>query len=220
VLAVTVFFLAEEWVPLGPQNSLLTNYLFVIVLLALILAVLLAVVRYYKPILNWCLVDKGKFLLVPLCTVSFGLMIWIGFPKMFGFVARGLDNLGWNVRTTTIWSGLAHTFPGTGKEIMPSLDEGSFLLMPTSMPHAGIEENKRVVQQLDMDVARIPEVDMAVGKLGRAESALDPAPIAMYENIINYKPEYSTGEKGRRQTYKTDNEGKFVLKSGDTLTND
>ena len=220
VLAVTVFFLAEEWVPLGPQNSLLTNYLFVIVLLALILAVLLAVVRYYEPILKWCLVHKGKFLLVPLFTVFFGLMIWIGFPKMFGFVARGLDNLGWNVRTTTIWSGLAHTFPGTGKEFMPSLDEGSFLLMPTSMPHAGIEENKRVVQQLDMAVARIPEVDMAVGKLGRAESALDPAPISMYENIINYKPEYSTGEKGRRQTYKTDNEGKFVLKSGDTLTND
>ncbi|MGS2741598.1 efflux RND transporter permease subunit [Sinomicrobium sp. M5D2P17] len=220
VLAVTLFFLAEEWVPLGHQNSLVTNYLFVIVLLALILTVLLAVVRYYEPVLKWCLVHKGKFLLVPLFTIFLGLMIWIGFPKMFGFVARGLDNIGWNVRTTTVWSGLAHTFPGTGKEFMPSLDEGSFLLMPTSMPHAGIEENRRVVQQLDMAVARIPEVDMAVGKLGRAESALDPAPISMYENIINYKPEYSTNEKGRQQAYKTDSEGRFILKSGDTLTND
>lgn len=220
VLAVTLFFLAEEWVPLGYQNSLVTNYLFVIILLALILAVLLAVVRYYEPILKWCLVHKGKFLLVPLFTVFFGLMIWMGFPKVFDFVARGLDSVGWNVRTTTVWSGLSHTFPGIGKEFMPSLDEGSFLLMPTSMPHAGMAENKRVVQQLDMAVANIPEVDMAVGKLGRVESALDPAPISMYENIINYKPEYSLNEKGKRETYKTDRDRRFVLKSGDTLTND
>lgn len=41
----------------------------------------------------------------------------------------------------------------TGKEFMPSLNEGSFLLMPTSMPHSGVEENKRVLQQLDMAVA-------------------------------------------------------------------
>ncbi|UGU17376.1 efflux RND transporter permease subunit [Sinomicrobium kalidii] len=220
VLAVTLFFLAEEWVPLGYQNSLVTNYLFVIILLALILTVLLAVVRYYEPILKWCLVHKGKFLLVPLFTVFFGLMIWMGFPKVFGFVGRGLDSVGWNVRTTTVWSGLSHTFPGIGKEFMPSLDEGSFLLMPTSMPHAGMAENKRVVQQLDMAVANIPEVDIAVGKLGRVESALDPAPISMYENIINYKPEYSLNEKGKRETYKTDRDRRFVLKSGDTLTND
>ncbi|WP_431159496.1 hypothetical protein, partial [Winogradskyella poriferorum] len=46
----------------------------------------------------------------------------------------------------------------TGKEFMPSLNEGSFLLMPTSMPHSGLEENKRVLQQLDMSVASIPEI--------------------------------------------------------------
>ncbi|MBC9795927.1 efflux RND transporter permease subunit [Sinomicrobium weinanense] len=220
ILAVTLFFLAEEWVPLGHENSLVTNYLFVIVLLALILAVLLSVVYYYEPILKWCLVNKRKFLLVPLFTVFFGLVIWLGFPRTFGFVARGFDAIGWNIRTTAVWSGLSHTFPGTGKEFMPSLDEGSFLLMPTSMPHAGMEENKRVVQQLDMGVAGIPEVDMAVGKLGRVESALDPAPISMYENIINYKSEYSINAKGEQETYKTDRDGKFVLRSGDTLTND
>ena len=59
------------------------------------------------------------------------------------------------------------------------------------MPHAGVEQNKRVVQQLDMLLANIPEVELAVGKMGRAETALDPAPISMYENIINYKPEYA-----------------------------
>ena len=63
---------------------------------------------------------------------------------------------------------------------MPSLNEGSFLLMPTSLPHAGMEENKRVLQQLDLLVANIPEVATVVGKAGRIESALDPAPISMY----------------------------------------
>lgn len=103
---------------------------------------------------------------------------------------------------------------------MPSLDEGSFLLMPTSMPHSGIEYNKKVVGQLDMLVTSIPEVELTVGKLGRVESALDPAPISMYENIINYKPEFMTNEKGYRQRYKIDNEGRFILANGDTLSNE
>ncbi len=108
----------------------------------------------------------------------------------------------------------------TGKEFMPSLNEGSFLLMPTSMPHAGIAENKKVVQQLDMLLANIPEVELAVGKMGRAESALDPAPISMYENIINYKSEYAVNTKGHRQRFKTDDEGRFILTSGTAVTNE
>ena len=83
----------------------------------------------------------------------------------------------------------------TGKEFMPSLNEGSFLLMPTSMPHSGVEENKRVLQQLDMAVASIPEIETVVGKAGRTESALDPAPLSMYENVIQYKSEYMLNEK-------------------------
>ena len=54
----------------------------------------------------------------------------------------------------------------TGKEFMPSLNEGSFLLMPTSLPHAGVEQNKRILQQLDMAVANIPEIETVVGKAG------------------------------------------------------
>ena len=112
----------------------------------------------------------------------------------------------------TIWQ-------STGKEFMPSLNEGSFLLMPTSMPHAGIEQNKRVVQQLDMLLANIPEVDLAVGKMGRAETALDPAPISMYENIINYKPEYALSKKGHRERFKVDVNNRFITSSGDSLSN-
>lgn len=107
----------------------------------------------------------------------------------------------------------------TGKEFMPSLNEGSFLLMPTSLPHSGVEENKRVLQQLDMAVATIPEIETVVGKAGRTESALDPAPLSMYENIIQYKPEYSRNSEGKRQRYKVNANGLFETKNGILIAN-
>ena len=107
----------------------------------------------------------------------------------------------------------------TGKEFMPSLNEGSFLLMPTSLPHSGVEENKRVLQQLDMAVASIPEIETVVGKAGRTESALDPAPLSMYENIIQYKTEYMRNEVGKRQRYRVNDDGLFMLKDGNLFLN-
>jgi Cu(I)/Ag(I) efflux system membrane protein CusA/SilA len=107
----------------------------------------------------------------------------------------------------------------TGQEFMPSLNEGSFLLMPTSLPHAGVEENKRVLQQLDMAVATIPEIDLVVGKSGRTESALDPAPLSMYENIIQYRSEYEKGEDGSPQRFKVNKDGYFELKNGKVAAN-
>ena len=107
----------------------------------------------------------------------------------------------------------------TGKEFMPSLNEGSFLLMPTSMPHSGVEENKRVLQQLDMAVASIPEIETVVGKSGRTESALDPAPLSMYENVIQYKSEYILNDKRKRQRFKVNEDGLFVLKDGSLVQN-
>ncbi len=107
----------------------------------------------------------------------------------------------------------------TGKEFMPSLNEGSFLLMPTSLPHAGVEENKRVLQQLDMAVASIPEVETVVGKAGRTESALDPAPLSMYENIIQYKSEYMLNDARKPQRYRVNEDGFFVLNNGKLVLN-
>ncbi len=75
---------------------------------------------------------------------------------------------------------------------MPDLDEGSFLFMPTTMPHAAIGEALDVIQKQDMAIRSIPEVESVVGKIGRVESALDPAPISMVETVINYVPEYKT----------------------------
>jgi len=88
------------------------------------------------------------------------------------------------------------------------------------MPHSGVAENKRVLQQLDMAVASIPEIETVVGKAGRTESALDPAPLSMYENIIQYKPEYMLNEKGERQRYKVNDDGLFELKDGRLVHNE
>ncbi|MEB8329556.1 efflux RND transporter permease subunit [Flavobacteriaceae bacterium KMM 6897] len=101
----------------------------------------------------------------------------------------------------------------TGKEFMPALNEGTFLLMPTSLPHSGVAENKRVLQQLDMAVASIPEIETVVGKAGRTESALDPAPLSMYENIIQYKPEFMLNKERKRQRFEVNEEGHFRLKN-------
>jgi len=89
-----------------------------------------------------------------------------------------------------IWSGL-------GKEFMPPLDEGSFLYMPTTMPHASIGECLDVLQKQDMAFSSIPEIESVVGKIGRVESPLDPAPISMVETVINYKSKYKTDKNGR-----------------------
>lgn len=94
-----------------------------------------------------------------------------------------------------------------GKEFMPSLDEGSFLYMPTTMPHASISEATAMLGKIDAAIASIPEIDSAVGKIGRVESALDPAPISMFETVINYKPKYKTDKDGRQVL---DDKGKAI----------
>ncbi len=219
-LFIATFFLAEEWLPLGPQNNLLINYVFVLVLIGVILGMLLTIVHFYEPVLKWCLNNKGKFMLIPLFTLLFGVFIWIGFDNTFGFASKGFEKMGWKIKETKVWTSISKTFPGIGSEFMPTLNEGSFLLMPTAMPHAGLEETKNTVQKLDMLLASIPEVDVAVGKVGRVESAIDPAPISMFENIINYKPEFIVTHDGKPKRFKVDKDDNFVLSNGISLSND
>ena len=219
VLIGVVWLLAKYWLPLGASQSLFINFIFVSLLVGCILGGFTLLEYQYKQILNWCLNNKIKFLIIPTILIFLGATIWLGFNSIFGFVSKGFEKVGWNINQTKGWSTMAHTFPGIGKEFMPSLDEGSFLLMPTSMPHSGVEYNRKVVGQLDMLLTNIPEVELTVGKLGRVESALDPAPISMYENIINYKSEYILNKKGHRQRFKVDKDNRFITVSGDTLTN-
>ncbi len=107
-------------------------------------------------------------------------------------------------------------YQNIGEEFMPALGEGTFLLMPTAMPHAGIAENLNNLRTLDMALTTIPEVDMVVGKAGRVNSPLDPAPLSMYENIVQYKSEYATDADGRRLRFRVDEAGNFVTRSDAT----
>ncbi|MDA1268729.1 MAG: efflux RND transporter permease subunit, partial [Bacteroidetes bacterium] len=210
------WLLTTLWMPLGVSVSTFSNFLFISSLLLGVLGGFIGFIQLYPKLLSWCLTHKRAFLLFPTGIILIGSMIWLGFGRVFGIVPITLDGIGLNIRTNPIWSGLTHSFPGLGKEFMPSLNEGSFLLMPSSMPHSGIQENKEVLQKLDMGVASIPEVEMVVGKAGRAETAIDPAPITMYENTINYKSEYATDTQGKRLRFKV-KDGKYELKNGTFL---
>jgi Cu(I)/Ag(I) efflux system membrane protein CusA/SilA len=186
-IAVSAFaiivLLAQYWRPLGVDESIFWNLIFVALICFGLLGVFTVFRKNYTRILRWALENKLVFLSIPTAIVIAGFFI----------------------------------MKNTGKEFMPSLNEGSFLLMPTSMPHSGVEENKRVLQQLDMAVASIPEIKTVVGKAGRTESALDPAPLSMYENIIQYKPEYMLNKHGERQRYKVNEDNEFILKNGMSL---
>ena len=75
-----------------------------------------------------------------------------------------------------------------GSEFMPPLDEGSLLFMPVTLPDVSITEAKRILQVQDKIIAGFPEVEQVLGKVGRAETSTDPAPISMIETIIQLKP--------------------------------
>ena len=219
ILAVTILFLAEQWMPLGYENSLVGNYLFTLILLAVTLVALMAVVKFYEPILKWCLSHKTTFLSIPLVTIFLGLLIWLGFPQMFAPLARGAEAVGWELDESEGWEAATAVFPGVGKEFMPTLNEGTFLLMPSAMPHVGLEEAKEILQQLDMAVTSIPEVEVAVGKLGRVESAIDPAPISMYENVVQYESEYISRD-GEMLRFRVDGDGNFLLAEGGSISHE
>jgi len=151
-------------------------------------------------------------LMMPAFTLIFGFLVWLGFERIYGFVAGCFKIAGWEkFKQTAVWQEAVKTFPGAGKEFMPALNEGSFLLMPTSMPHSSIEKNLQYIEILDKRLTAIPEVEVAVGKWGRVNSALDPAPIQMFENTINYRSEFILDENGHRMKFKTDRDGNFIL---------
>ena len=79
--------------------------------------------------------------------------------------------------------------PGLGREFFPPLDEGSFLYMPSLLPQGSLSQAIEVNSTQDRAMAQVPEVESVVGKVGRADTALDPAPIGMIESIVILKPE-------------------------------
>lgn len=218
-LAFVVVLLTEHWLPLGPDKGMVRNVIFASGIIFGLLGVRKIFTAYYGPFLAWALDHKAQFLALPVSIIIFGAVIWLGFDRVFFFIPWTVDKVMPRqpvvtaqhahapevksdagepsmisadnpVRKTWLWSKLSHAFPGLGKEFMPDLDEGSFLYMPTTMPHASIGEALDVIHKQDLAIRGIPEVESVVGKIGRVESALDPAPISMVETVVNYVPEY------------------------------
>lgn len=84
-----------------------------------------------------------------------------------------------------------------GSEFMPPLDEGDILYMPTTFPGISITKAKELLQQTDRILASFPEVHHVFGKVGRAESATDPAPLSMLETTIRLKPKDEWPDPGK-----------------------
>jgi Cu(I)/Ag(I) efflux system membrane protein CusA/SilA len=112
---------------------------------------------------------------------------------VFLLVIAGILALGTPAAIRTVFQEklppIAHWLPaGMGTEFMPPLDEGSLLFMPVLLPSTSLTEVKRIMAWQDQVIKSVPEVVSAAGKLGRAESATDPAPVEMIETTILLKP--------------------------------
>ncbi|MDX1695859.1 MAG: efflux RND transporter permease subunit, partial [Ketobacteraceae bacterium] len=210
VLLLTII-LADVWQPLGPGRSAVTNFLFVALTVFTIIGALKLFQHYYEPLLRWSLKHKITSLAGSVLLVIFGTTCWLGFESSFRWLP---DSVAGNKTMNEV-------FPGIGKEFMPALNEGSFLYMPTTMPHAALSEVTDILQTQDMAINAIPEVKRVVGKLGRAESPLDPAPISMIETVITYHPEWALGSDGERGKFRYDEQaGEFVRDTKGNLIED
>ena len=197
IIALVGFVLTDHWMPLGPGQGMIRNFLFVAVIIGGFIGYFRVFLFFYPWILRWCLRHKLLFLSAPLTMIFLGGMIWLGFDTFFGWLPQ-------NWRQSTVVASVRHRFPGLGKEFMPPLDEGSYLFMPTTMPHASIGEALEVLSKQDMGIKTVPEIDSVVGKLGRVDSPLDPAPISMFETVINYQPEFLVDRDGNRLEFRFD----------------
>ena len=209
------WLLTIDWMPLGLDRSNFSNLLFVIIAIGGLLCLFRIFEMSYGGILKWCLNHKAMFLTLPALLLVAALSIWLGFPKVFAFIP---STFGDGITETRIWKDASEKFPGLGREFRPALDEGSFLYMPTVAPHASIEEAREALRITDAAIHAIPEVSQVVGKIGRAETPLDPAPISMIETVVNYVSEYKTDSKGRVIRFRTDDDDHFIYdKSGELI---
>jgi copper/silver efflux system protein len=216
-VAVAVLFvavLASVWEPLGPGAGGIRNFLFAGGLVALVLGAFTLVHRHYAGILGWALRHKALFLALPGAMVVLGLFVWLGFGRVLGFVPAGVDRMGLDgdrLRLSAPWVWVAHEFPGLGREFMPPLDEGSFLWMPTTMPHASLGEALEVLQYQDHGHRLGAGGGDGGGEDRPGRKRPGPGPRLHDRDGHNYKPEYVTDSSGRRVLFRYDRrQGEFV----------
>jgi len=155
----------------------------------------------YEKILRWCLNHRVTFLLIPAVILitslafilpkdSISLIIFAGIVLvvLIFILPKKTKSFLALILVTALSLGWFWFAPRIGREFMPPLDEGSILFMPVMRPSVSLTEAVRVIQIQDKIIQSFPEVEMVVGKVGRAESATDPAPVEMFETIITLKP--------------------------------
>ena len=163
--------------------------------------------RIYDPVLSWALNHRKTVVGAAVLLLAFCLLLAFGLPRT---TTKQLADAGFT-RT-------AEMFAGFGKEFMPPLNEGSLLHMPVLMPKTGFKEIQRVMSWQDQIIAATPEVETVAGKLGRFETATDPAPTEMLETTIMLKPEYIPNGKFRVKRNPAWREGMTVEKLKAELT--
>jgi Cu(I)/Ag(I) efflux system membrane protein CusA/SilA len=141
--------------------------------------------KWYERCLRWILAHKATFLLGPGASFMFAMLVTFG-GSIFVWPVSAVFGDGVDRLRSVTW--LEESFPGLGQEFMPALDEGSLLYMPSLLPQAGLTETLDVTKRQNAAMMTVPEVARVVGKLGRAESALDPAPVGMLETVVQLKP--------------------------------
>jgi len=127
----------------------------------------------YEPILDWALRHRKTVLTLAFALLGFSLIVAFGLPRAV------------NARLP---AGVARHTHGFGNEFMPTLQEGSLLFMPVLLPATSLSEVKRIMSWQDKVISQHPAVLSVAGKLGRAETATDPAPVEMIETTIMLKP--------------------------------
>lgn len=143
----------------------------------------------YEPTLRFLLAHKFGFAAVPLLIILLGAGAWFGLPTILYPLEQFARGLGTEPNTLPGYVALKHRFPGLRTDDWIALDEGTWFYMPTLYPAASFSQGIEVIQTQDALIREIPEVETVLGKIGRIESALDPAPREMVETYVILKPE-------------------------------
>jgi Cu(I)/Ag(I) efflux system membrane protein CusA/SilA len=117
-----------------------------------------------------------------------GYLLGAGWPTLSWPVRKAFAAVGADLSATALDQTLTRAFPGVGSSFLPPLDEGSLLFMPSIPATGGLGETQRILLTQNQLIESIPEVAGVMGKMGRAETALDPAPIGMIETVVLLKP--------------------------------
>ncbi len=142
----------------------------------------------YGARLRFALDNKLLMLSVPLMIIVLGLGAWFGLPTVLRPVEKLVATLGADLNEVPGYVQAKHLFTGLKSDDWIALDEGSWFYMPSLYPAASFSQAMEVLQTQDAMIKQIPEVANVLGKIGRVESALDPAPAAMIETYVMLKP--------------------------------